>query len=90
MSMFPPPSDESKDWMFNDLLDIEELASVSSVEEANKLLQQGWDLIGFHPAPPVPHGPTTIFIMARLWDGDDEDDNDDPVELQGLEQLLHH
>ena len=64
--------------MLDDLLDIEELCTADSVGEANRLLQQGWDLLGFHPAPASPSGafgaPTTIFVMARLADYDDEID----------------
>jgi len=89
--MFPPSAEgPQEDWMFNDLLDIEELCTADSVGEANRLLQEGWELIGFHPAPPTQGGtfgsPTTIFIMARLYDYEDEDEEDADLELE-LEEL---
>lgn len=90
--MFPPAEANQEDWMFSDLLDIEELCTVDSVGEANRLLQEGWDLLGFHPAPPAAGdafgSPTTIFVMARLYDYDeDEDDEDVELELEELEPV---
>lgn len=76
--------------MFNDILDIEELCTTDSVGEANRLLQDNWDLIGFHPAPPSQGGtfgsPTTVFVMARLWDFDEEE-GESESELEELEPL---
>lgn len=62
--------------MLSDVMDIEELRTVDSVGEANRLLQEGWEVLGFHAAP-VSEGttlgsPTTIFVMARLAEFDDE------------------
>jgi hypothetical protein len=88
--MFPWSGDLQEDEMFDDVLDIEELTTTDSVGEANRLLQQGWDLLGFHPAPAAPGGSfgsaTTIFVMARLADYDDELDDVD-LELEELEPL---
>jgi len=78
--------------MFNELLDIEELCTADSVGEANRLLQDGWDLIGFHPAPAgqsnsVVGNPTTIFILARLYDFEDDEDIEELEEVEELEPL---
>lgn len=68
--------------MLSEIVDIEELATTDSVAEANRLLQDGWDLIGFHAAPALAEssiGPaSTIFVMARLTEFEDEED----VELE--------
>jgi len=90
--MFPPSAGGfEEDWMFNDLLDIEELCTADSVGEANRLLQEGWELIGFHPAPPSQGGafgtPTTIFVMAHLYDYEDDEDEEIDIELEELEPL---
>ena len=92
--MFPPSSGAfEEDWMFDELLDIEELCTADSVGEANRLLQEGWELLGFHPAPPaqspsVIGSPTTIFVLARLYDYEDEEDAElDLEELERLEPL---
>lgn len=67
--------------MFNELLDIEEVSTTDSVGEVNRLLQDGWDLIGFHAAPSGQGGafgsPTTIFVLARIAAYDDEDEDED-------------
>jgi len=89
--MFPPTDGGyEEDWMFNDLLDIEELCTADSLGEANRLLQEGWELIGFHPAPAVQPGafgaPTTIFVLARLAEYEDELEDAD-LELEEFEPL---
>jgi hypothetical protein len=67
--------------MLNELLDIEEVRTTDSVGEVNRLLQDGWDLIGFHPAPAAQAGtfggPTTIFVMARVASYEEEEEESD-------------
>jgi hypothetical protein len=76
--------------MLNDFADIEELSTADSVGEANRLLDEGWELLGFHPAPPSQGGafgsPTTIFVMARYAEWDEDLDESDLV-LEELEPL---
>lgn len=76
--------------MFEDVLDIEEIRTVDSVDEVNRLLQEDWQLIGFHAAPSVATGSsaTSIFIMARISEEDyDEDLEDSDLELETYEPL---
>lgn len=71
--------------MFSDLLDIEEVRTTDSTGEVNRLLQDGWDLIGFHAAAGAGAGggfgaPTTIFVMARVAAYEDDDEDEDEEE----------
>jgi hypothetical protein len=72
--------------MLNEIVDIEELTTADSVGEANRLLQEGWQLLGFHPAPPTAESSfgtsTTIFVLARLIEYDEEELD---VELEEFE-----
>lgn len=73
--------------MLNEIIDIEELITTDSVGEANRLLQEGWELLGFHPAPATTNNPSvasaTVFVLARLTEYDDEEDLD--IELEEFE-----
>jgi hypothetical protein len=88
--VLPGTDGYEEDWMLDDVLDIEELCTADSVGEANRLLQEGWELLGFHPAPPSQGGtfgsPTTIFVMARLAEYEDDLDDAD-LELEEFEPL---
>lgn len=90
--MFPRGFELSEeDWMFSDVLDIEEIRTADSVAEANDLLREGWDLIGFHPAPAAgpqgAHKSATIFVMARLEEYEDDLDDLDDVGLEEFEPI---
>ncbi|GEM_PF-3980512 len=71
--------------MLNEVLDIEEIRTADSVGEANRLLEDGWELIGFHAAPAGQAGafgaPTTIFVMARVSEDYDEYEDADLEEV---------
>lgn len=69
--------------MLNDVLPVEELRTADSVAEANRLLDEGWELLGFHAAPAGGFASSaTIFVLAKLdWD-------EEPV-LEDLEARLN-
>lgn len=71
--------------MLNEMVEIDELTTADSVSEANRLLQEGWELIGFHAAPATTESSfgtsTTIFVLARLSEYDDEDEEVD-IEIE--------
>ncbi|HZT97163.1 MAG TPA: hypothetical protein VFB34_10040 [Chloroflexota bacterium] len=69
--------------MFNEMLEIDEVCTADSVAEANRLLQDGWELIGFHPAPSSTVGITTIFVLARVSYGDEDEEEVDDEEDDG-------
>lgn len=76
--------------MLDEVLDIEEICTAESVGDANRLLQDGWELLGFHPAPAAQGGafgsPTTIFVMARLAEYEEELEEEDSA-LEEFEPL---
>lgn len=76
--------------MLNEIVEIEELTTADSVGEANRLIQEGWDLIGFHAAPATTESSfgtsTTIFVLARITEyGDDEDEDELDIEIEEFE-----
>lgn len=74
--------------MFSELVEIDEVCTAESVAEANRLLQDGWELIGFHPAPASSDASPTVFVLARVSYGEEDEDGEDvDVELEDYQQV---